>query len=152
MCGATCGASTPYGRNLVVPAGSIYAAPAAEIQRLGYRLAHVDTIIGYIEAHRFRGGPGNIADRLVVDIYTRVSSGRRVVSAAAQTLEGALTGVGLSAIVGEPTTPSLDVRQDAVELLATLGCEHVETEQRMGPDGLELAVWCADNRAEQDIP
>ena len=143
---AQCGSRDPYARNLVVPVGSIYVEPAEEVKKLGYGIAHVDTIIGYIEAYRFHGGPGSEADRLVVDVFTAIATGRRVVSVTAQSFERVRPAEGFRRIVGQPTTLSLQARADAAKLMSALGCETVETEQHMTVDGIELEAWCAGER------
>lgn len=144
-----CGARGPYGRNIIVPEGSIYVQPAEEVTRLGYSITHVDTIIGYIEAYRTHGGPGSLADRITVDVFTAVATGRRVTSVAAQTLEWAGTVDAFGRIAGRPTTTSIQLRRDAAELLTALGCEEVETEQRMTINGIEFEAWCAEDRRTQ---
>lgn len=141
-----CSSSDPYGRNILVPLGSIYVQPAEEVTRLGYSISHVDTIIGYIEAYRTHGGPGSLADRITVDVFIEVATGRRVTSVAAQTLESTGMPDAFGRIAGRPTTPSLQLRRDAAELLIALGCEEVETEQRMTVDGIEFEAWCAEDR------
>jgi hypothetical protein len=77
-----CSSRDPYGRNILVPEGSIYVEPTQEVGKLGYTIAHVDTIIGYIEAYRFHGGLDSEADRLLVDVFTTAATGRRIVSVA----------------------------------------------------------------------
>ncbi len=143
-----CSSRDPYGRNILVPEGSIYVEPTQEVGKLGYTIAHVDTIIGYIEAYRFHGGLDSEADRLLVDVFTTAATGRRIVSVAAQTLQRART-TGFRRVTGQPTTPSRRVREDLATLLTALGCEEVETEQRMTTDGTELEAWCAGDRRTQ---
>jgi hypothetical protein len=145
-----CASSDPYGRNVVVPAGSIYEGPAEQLRRLGYVLAHVDTIIGYIEAYRLRGGREGTADHLVVDVYAPATTGPLVVTVVAQTLERVQMLGGREQVTGEPTAPSQTVRRDAEALLRTLGCRQVLLEQAMRVEGIELQVRCQDAETGAD--
>jgi hypothetical protein len=145
-----CGSSDPYGRNLVVPEGSIYDEPAQVVRTLGYTIAHVDTIIGFIDAYNLRGGSRSQADRILLDVFTAVPSGQRVVTIAGQSLTQVHVVRGLGRISGRPTTPSFSLRQDAATLFEALGCAKIQMEQRMTPDGIELDVWCAVDRRSED--
>ncbi len=137
-----CGSTDPYGRNVTVPEGSLYAQPAQELVNLGYSILHVDTIIGYIEAYRTRGGPQSEADRMTVDVYKEIRTGNTVVTIVAQSLERMRFINGMREISGRAGPPSLSLRQDAERLQRALGCPDVTTEQRMTPDGIELVVTC----------
>ncbi len=141
-----CAAVDPYGRNLVVPEGTIFEEPAEAVAQLGFQITHVDTIIGYIDAYRLRGGLDGEADRMLVDVFTAPTTGRRVVTITAQTLEDALVVGPRAEVTGRSVTPSADVRQAAAAVLERLGCDDVLSEQRMTPDGIDFDVWCAGDQ------
>lgn len=151
-----CGAKSPDWRAALL-AGSIYAEPAQVVRELGYEVTDVDTIIGTLEARRWHGSRTSIragtrvrrADYMLLDIYTEVPSGDRVVRVVAQTVIVAQSTrtFGREAIIATES-PSASVREDARALLVALGCERVQLLQRMtGVYGPQIDAWCESDES-----